>query len=193
MSKVDETIENIMEATVRVAFRKGFANTRTSDIAKEAGVSEGLIFKYFPTKSHLFATIIKDNFQRIKKGVDLIIGEHSLSALAKIEALIDFHFDFFTNQRNIAYLILGHSDRKIIGNVEPILEYGIKPYTQLIAEILKNGIDTGEFRHFDPETVAIALVGTMQITLIVKILSGKGVEEATKKEVKEYILAGIRK
>lgn len=193
MGKVEETIENIMEATVRVALEKGFANTRTSDIAKEAGISEGLIFKYFPTKNHLFATIIKDNFQRIKTGVDNIIDNTNLSATEKIAAVIDFHFGFFINQRNLAYLIFGHSDRKIIGNVEPIFEHGLKLYAQLITKILQEGIKTGEFRNFDVETIAISLIGTMQISLIAKILLQKTSElAATKKEVKEYILAGIR-
>jgi TetR/AcrR family fatty acid metabolism transcriptional regulator len=193
VGKVEKTIENIIQATIKVAFAKGFANTRTSDIAKEAGVSEGLIFKYFPTKNHLFATIIKDNIQRIKKGVDVFIETPNLSATEKLENLIDFHFDFFTNQRNMVSLLLGHSERKSIGDIASILEHGLRPYVQLIARILQEGINSGEFRPFDVETISIALLGSMQISLIAKIFLQKTDElEETKIHVKEYILAGIK-
>jgi AcrR family transcriptional regulator len=197
MGKVEETIEKIMEATVRVAFQKGFANTRTADIAKEAGVSEGLIFKYFPTKKNLFAAILKENFSRLQMGINAIIENKSLSAVGKIGALVDYHFDFFANQRNIAYLVFGHSERKSIGDdVESILEYAIKPYVQLVMKILDEGIDSGEFRSFKPEVIALALIATMQISVISvisKILSNSPQElETTKNEVKEYILSGIK-
>jgi AcrR family transcriptional regulator len=182
-----------VQATVKVAFEKGFANTRTADIAKEAGISEGLIFKYFPTKSNLFAIIIKGVFQRLKAGADPIINNVSLTATIKIKTLIDFHFDFFAKQYNIVYLIFGHSDRKSIENVEPIIEYAIKPYLQLIAQVLKEGVTSGEFRPLDAEIIAMSMIGTMQLNLISKLITGNLNElEATKNEVREYILAGIK-
>ncbi len=194
MGKVDETIEKIMQATVRVAFNKGFANTRTADIAKEAGVSEGLIFKYFPTKSNLFALIIKSNFERFKAGVDKIITNTSLSATAKIDALIEFHFEFFNNQLNIANLIFGHSDRKSIESVDPILEYGLIPYSKLMIAILEEGINSGEFKTLHPEVIATAIIGGMQINLFKLILTNRQDEmEITKNELKEYILSSIVK
>jgi AcrR family transcriptional regulator len=193
LSKVEETIEKIVQATVKVAFEKGFANTRTTDIAKEAGISEGLIFRYFPTKSNLFAIIIKGVFQRLKAGANPIINNGSLTATAKIEALIEFHFDFFAKQYNIVYLVFGHSDRKSIENVEPIIEYAIKPYLQLIAQVLKDGVMSGEFRHLDAEITAMSIIGTMQLNLLSKLIADNRNElEATKNEVREYILAGIK-
>jgi TetR/AcrR family transcriptional regulator, fatty acid metabolism regulator protein len=182
-----------VQATVKVAFEKGFANTRTADIAKEAGISEGLIFKYFPTKSNLFAIIIKGIFQRIKAGVDLIINDATLTATVKMNVLIDFHFDFFTKQYNIVYLFFGHSDRKSITNVEPIIEYALRPYIQLISKILTEGIQSGEFRPMNAEVIAMSLIGTMQLNLISQLIAGNLNElEATKNEVREYILAGIK-
>lgn len=192
MSKVEDSIERIMQATIQVAFEKGFANTRTADIAKKAGVSEGLIFKYFPTKSHLFTIIIKGTFQRIKAGAEVIINDVTLTATAKLNALIDFHFDFFTKQANIAFLILGHSDRKNI-NLAPVIEYGLKPYTQLLSKILNEGINSGEFRPFNVDVIGMSILGTMQFNLIAKILFGNPDDiGAIKSEIKEYILSGIK-
>ena len=77
MNRVEATKKKIIEATVKIATAKGFANTRTAEIAKQAGVSEGLIFKYFPTKNYLFAVIINDNIQRLINGVGEIIDNRA--------------------------------------------------------------------------------------------------------------------
>jgi TetR/AcrR family transcriptional regulator, fatty acid metabolism regulator protein len=192
MGKVEDSIEKIIQATIRVAFERGFANTRTADIAKEAGVSEGLIFKYFPTKSHLFAIIIKGVFQRLKAGADAIITQENMTATAKLDALIDYHFNFFSKQYNIIFLILGHSERKSV-ELEPVIEHALKPYTQLMAKVINAGMESGEFRSCNAETIAMAIIGSMQFNLIAKLLLGNtGDLEATKNEVKEYILSGIK-
>lgn len=39
--------------------QKGYAGTKTSDIAKELGISEGLLFHYFPTKESLYLELVK--------------------------------------------------------------------------------------------------------------------------------------
>lgn len=193
MGKVEESIERIMQATVRVAFEKGFSNTRTADIAKEAGVSEGLIFKYFPSKKELFAMIIKDGFKRIKEGVEKIIDDSSVSPTSKINALVDFHFKFFTIERNIGNLILGHSERMSLGSVGSIYEFGLIPYVKLIIQILDQGIASGEFRELNTELIATTIIGCMQITLVSQILAKRTENlEEVKRELKEYILSGIR-
>ncbi len=193
MGKVEDSIDKIIQATIRVAFQNGFANTRTADIAKEAGVSEGLIFKYFPTKNHLFTVIIKGVFQRLKAGADEIITRPDQTAASRLNALIDFHFDFFSKQYNIVFLILGHSDRKMV-NLEPVIQHALLPYTQLVSGLLQEGIEKGEFRAMNTETAAMSIIGTMQFNLIAKLLLKIPGEEmgATKREVKEYILSGIK-
>ena len=43
-NKSDIAKEKIMQAMLQVATREGLVNTRTAEIAREAGVSEGLLF-----------------------------------------------------------------------------------------------------------------------------------------------------
>lgn len=191
---MEETKEKIMQATIRVASARGFANTRTAEIAKEAGVSEGLIFKYYPSKSHLFAEIINLNFGKLKEGIETIIDNQSLTASEKLVNLIHFHFKFFTDEQNIAQLIFGHSDKKSLDfEVEPLVDYALRPYSQLIARILTEGIKTGEFRPLNAEVVASALIGTMQVTLVHQLFfkSKYSLEEA-KNEIIAYILSGVK-
>lgn len=48
----------ILEAAVKVFSEKGYGASRTSEVAKEAGVSEGTIFNYFKTKKDLLTSMV---------------------------------------------------------------------------------------------------------------------------------------
>ena len=50
--------EQILDSAVAVFGRKGFAGTTTRALAREAGVSEAMIFRFFPDKAALYHAII---------------------------------------------------------------------------------------------------------------------------------------
>lgn len=194
MSKAEITKEKIIDTTVKIAMNKGFANTRTAEIAKEAGVSEGLIYKYYPTKKHLFSVIVNDTIQSLKNGVEEIIANQGLNPTAKLISLINFHFNFFTIDRNIVQLLIGHSDRKSMVDVEAILQQGVHPYVELVVRILESGIENGEFRTMDTKVVALAIIGGMQVSLVNKIFLGNNEDlEKVKNELIEFFLAAIKR
>jgi len=52
--------ELILSAAKRCFARNGFAGTTTKSVASAAAISEGLLFKHFPTKSALYAEILAE-------------------------------------------------------------------------------------------------------------------------------------
>lgn len=72
----------IIEAAIRVFSEKGFTAGRTSEIAKEAGVSEGTIFNYFKTKNDLLQALLLPFFlfvsrPYILKGIDSFLSSRT--------------------------------------------------------------------------------------------------------------------
>lgn len=57
--------QHIAQVALQLFGDKGFEHTPTQLIAKEAGVSEALIFKYFGSKEQLLEFIIKNGYKRI--------------------------------------------------------------------------------------------------------------------------------
>jgi AcrR family transcriptional regulator len=55
----EERRSAILEAALPLFARKGFNATTTREIAAVAGVSEGLIFKHFPSKAALYDAILR--------------------------------------------------------------------------------------------------------------------------------------
>ncbi len=61
-----EKQEKIVNAALELFAREGYKATSTSKIAKEAGVSEGLIFRHYENKEGLLEAIIQQGEDRIK-------------------------------------------------------------------------------------------------------------------------------
>lgn len=61
-----EKQENIITAALDLFAKEGFRNTPTSKIAKQAGVSEGLIFRHFTNKDGLLEAIVNEGEERFK-------------------------------------------------------------------------------------------------------------------------------
>ncbi|MBO9556204.1 TetR/AcrR family transcriptional regulator [Cellulomonas sp.] len=58
MPRGPHTRRNLLEATITVAAREGYARATTRAIADEAGVSEATIYRHFPDKLTLFAAAV---------------------------------------------------------------------------------------------------------------------------------------
>jgi AcrR family transcriptional regulator len=55
----DERHKAIVAAAVPLFARKGFAGTTTREIAEAANISEGLLFRHFPSKRQLYGEILR--------------------------------------------------------------------------------------------------------------------------------------
>jgi AcrR family transcriptional regulator len=62
---VKQRKKEILDASLRVFSRKGFDGSRTREIAREAGISEATVFKYFPTKRHLMLGLVRPMVEMI--------------------------------------------------------------------------------------------------------------------------------
>jgi AcrR family transcriptional regulator len=57
--KSQVSIAQIIEATIRVLARQGYANTSLMDIANEVGMSKGAVHYHFPTKEALMTHVLQ--------------------------------------------------------------------------------------------------------------------------------------
>jgi len=56
---VEDRSEQIIDAALRVFSRKGFTKATNKDIAREAGITPGLIYYYFENKEALFRALVE--------------------------------------------------------------------------------------------------------------------------------------
>lgn len=83
----DERKNLILEVGIEEFSSKGYENANINVIAKKAGISIGLMYKYFATKEDLFITCLKHGMDILEKALyDIMISDDKL--LIKAEKLI---------------------------------------------------------------------------------------------------------
>ena len=84
--------EQILDVAKRCFARQGYAATTTRTVAAAAGVSEGLLFKHFPTKAALYAEIQAGICENDSGLIDLQSLEPSTATLVRMVREMVAHF-----------------------------------------------------------------------------------------------------
>lgn len=82
----------ILSAAKRCFARNGFAGTTTKSVAAAASISEGLLFKHFPSKAALYAEILTEECEADPDFANLLGQEPSTATLVElVKGMVD-HF-----------------------------------------------------------------------------------------------------
>ena len=148
MRKGEKTKQIIVEAAARLFDRYDFEEVSVDDIVEAAGVAKGTFYIYFESKDTLIASYITDYVSKVDADYkahidslppDMPVGDMLLSLIAKIaDVLID---TIGCHKMNIVY------KAQLAGTVstDAVKGYNRKLY-QLFADLLKMGIERGEFK-----------------------------------------------
>jgi AcrR family transcriptional regulator len=85
--------EQILETALRLFANDGYNATSTSKIAKEAGVSEGLIFRHFENKKGLLNAIMQSAALKLLKAVEHILFESDPKLVIRKTICLPFESD----------------------------------------------------------------------------------------------------
>lgn len=108
----NETTESkIKDAARRVFTEKGFAATRTRDIAEASGYNLALINYYFRSKERLFDIIMLEQLQLFLHSVSGIVNDRSTSLSEKIELLADHYIDMLMANPSLPFFIMNEINR----------------------------------------------------------------------------------
>ena len=100
--------QKIVEVALNLFAHQGYASTPTSQIAQEAGVSEGLIFRHFASKEGLLDAIISMGLKEVQDLAPPILKEKDpkqvLSKAIELPArLVRNHPQFWKLQASLKY------------------------------------------------------------------------------------------
>lgn len=105
--KIDtSTEEKIIEAARKVFLEKGYAATRTRDIAEEAGINLALLNYYFRSKEKLFQLVMVEKLQQLFSVVLPIVNNDELTLEQKLETLAENYIDLLIDNADLPIFIL---------------------------------------------------------------------------------------
>ena len=187
------TRRHILEAATRLFARHGFDRTSTATIAKEAGVSQGIIFHYFETKKKLFWTLVFEGAEGVndqEKVVEKVAQQadpaEKLRLIGKILAQRAEKYPDLNEILARHTLAMDLSSESV--EVQRILE----KLTSLEA-IFEESKATGAFKaEVDAQIAAITLIGIFNINYLKwNMLGRKGSLEDTVQKAFDMFLSGV--
>ena len=154
--------ERILGAARRLVAEGGYREAQIAAVAAEAGMSTGMIYRYFPSKAELFVEVLTaavENEIRILKDIAKGPG----SAEQRLYAAVESFTMRALSGPNLAYAFIAEP-------AEPEVDSARIRVRQRLGDvfkgILKEGIATGEFPTQDLDASAACIVGAYTEALV---------------------------
>ena len=183
--KIAQALKSLLE-------EKEFSAITTAEIAKTAGVTEALIYKYFKDKRDLLHQILSEYLEqyRSQMGQDL---KGIKGTLNKLRKLIWSHINVYATNRVFAKILLIEV-RNYPDYYKSETYLRVKEYSNIVLKIIEEGIRDGEIRNDVPaRLIRHSILGSIEQVCLSGITFGKEInpDELTE-QICEIIFGGIR-
>ena len=156
----------ILDAALTVFVAKGFAATRLDDVAAAAGISKGLLYRYFDTKAELFKEVIRQTLVTTIRDV----GDRaraSGTAVAALDIFLEQMVAIANDPRRSAIPKLVISESGSFPELAIFyLAEVIGPALTQLTTLVRRGMESGEFRQVDPDLAAKGIVAPLILAVI---------------------------
>lgn len=135
--------KQIIDAAIIVIAENGYHQSQVSKIAKQAGVADGTIYLYFKNKEDILISVFEEKMEMFADNLKEILKEE-VNVSEKLYKMIENHFKVLASNHHLAtvtQLELRQSNLALRLRINAVL----KNYLMLLDDILKEGIETGEF------------------------------------------------
>ena len=167
--------EQIKQAVLNIIYTDGLKNLSTRNLAKKIGMSEGSIFRHFPTKQDIVLSIIKDV-------QDEFIGKLRTIANSKLEPeqrLNDYLCQtvrYLTENKGITMLLFSEASHNNDAMLKTNLQQIFNNQKLLVSKIILDGIAIGQWDEgIAVENVAMIYMGIPVSLNIELVLSDTGI------------------
>jgi TetR/AcrR family transcriptional regulator, fatty acid metabolism regulator protein len=183
----------IMNAFSCLMETKDFQSITTSEIAANAGVTEGLIYKYFTDKKDLLHQVLNEHFTAFQAGIEAGIAKKQ-TCIEKLEAIVFASLESYSQNRVLARILLLE-----VRNSLTYFDSGayamVKIYARTILDIIREGMETGELRpDIDPFHLQKVILGAIEHTCLKQVIFDKKIDvTATAGGIVDIIFNGVKK
>ena len=170
----NEPKRRIIENAMRVFARRGLSGARISDIAKEAGFSQGFVYNHFASKDDVFTEISRlaaEGSLRVMKAItDFEATPYKkifwlTEALTEPGTLAQMHFKLVLMQ-TISY-------ETIPDEAKEIFKESAKGQIAALCGILEEGQQSGEIADGNPVKLALGYFSVVQGIAVMRMQSQK--------------------
>ena len=164
-----ERPQELLDAALALFVEKGFAATKSEEVAKRAGVSKGTLYLYYPSKEDLLKAVIEQRLsQQITAGAQAVAAHQGSSAQLLEDVLSRWWIDVLESDASGVFKLIITEVRNFPEIATFYQREVVQPGQMLIGRIVQRGIDSGEFRAIDVASTVQSLVLPMVMLCVHK-------------------------
>ena len=179
----------LTRAAYKMVGQKGYYNFTIRDIAREAGLSTGLVHYYFKDKEDLLLNLLKE----INRNMTIILNR-AISVIDnpkdKLETFMDQAFDLVHSEKDYFYIVIDFWSQ--VNKNERMKRANIKlfqSYRDECMKILREGVEKGVFNPIDVEYTAAFIISLIQGMIIQHVIDANAFDyEEYTKRVKRHVI-----
>ncbi|THB75608.1 MAG: TetR/AcrR family transcriptional regulator [Desulfobacteraceae bacterium] len=182
----------IMKSLSDLMAEKDFHSITTAEIARNAEVTEGLIYKYFRDKKDLLYQVLKEHFEAFQKKIETRVNETG-SCVGKLDIIIYTSLESYAANRVFSKILLLEV-RNSLDFFKSCAYEMVQTYSRTILNIIRQGIDTGELKPgTDPVVLRKVILGAIEHACLGEIIFGRELDiDRVSREISSIIFQGVK-
>jgi TetR/AcrR family fatty acid metabolism transcriptional regulator len=148
----------MLDAAARLFGSQRFHEVRMEDIAAEAGVGKGTLYRYFTDKDELFMALLERSARHLQERIHGMV-ERARGPRAQLEAITAGIIQFFDEQPHLLDLI---QRAEVMRGPDFPWKQTRDVLIHMVLDLLQEAKDKGEFDVRDPELVALLLLAGLR-------------------------------
>lgn len=148
--------ERILQAAKREFTRSG-ADASLEEIAKQAGVGPGTLYRHFPTREELLVAVYRSEMEKLAAAERTFAG--TMTPIEALRAWLLLFVDAIETKKIIAPVL-----NTLVGDSKKVFEASRAPLHEALQALVKRAVRSGDMRKdIDPMDLLRALVGVAHV------------------------------
>ena len=161
-----------VEAVVELAAEQNPSDITTTAIAQRMGLTQGALFRHFPTKDAILESVMDWVAERLLARVDKAAAS-AASPMAALEAVFMAHIDFAAEHPGVPRMLFGELQRPGDTLPKKMVQTLIRHYGERLQHLLETGKTQGELHaQLDIEAASVSFIGSIQGLVMQSLLAG---------------------
>ena len=180
--------QELLEAGLRLFLRKGLAATRIEDVAREAGVSKGTLYLYYPSKDELFKAVVRHYLTEVIVEAGNLADVHDGPSAELLHQLASTWWLRVGSSEASGLVILLMNEAAAFPELAQFyMDEVLAPTHDLLRRVLERGMARGEFRALDITSVVYGMIAPVQFLILHKRCTSVCVATPTPLEPERFL------
>lgn len=168
----EERRQRTVEAVVSLSGTRNPSDITTAAIAEQMGVTQGALFRHFPSKDAIFEAVMTWVAERLLDRIERA-AKRAPTPLAALDAMFMSHLSFVVDHPGVPRMMFGELQHPGQSPAKRVAQRLLERYAARLATTIDEGKAIGEIRaDLDTRAAAVLFIGTIQGLVMQSMISG---------------------